>query len=169
MTEPVLRRHADHDPDLICRPALGYGLCEVLDDLARQDMRSIMWGCPPGCAETHTRPHVVLGDEERSEEKNGTVTAYADRALDWPVDYWASSDWDRNTSTEFVCAHYESRSRPDRRCKTGIRTWHEPCHHVFPDWETLRELLVAVAAHIAEAHSDAGVERSETARTREAR
>ena len=24
-------RHADHDPGLICRPALGYGLCEVLD------------------------------------------------------------------------------------------------------------------------------------------
>jgi hypothetical protein len=29
--EPVLRRHADHDPSLICRPALGYGLCEVLE------------------------------------------------------------------------------------------------------------------------------------------
>lgn len=28
--ELVLRRHADHDPELICRPALGYGLCEVL-------------------------------------------------------------------------------------------------------------------------------------------
>ena len=27
----VLRRHADHDPILICRPALGYGLCEVLE------------------------------------------------------------------------------------------------------------------------------------------
>ena len=30
--EPVLRRHADHDPGLICRPALGAsGLCEVLE------------------------------------------------------------------------------------------------------------------------------------------
>ena len=29
--EPVLRRHADHDPSLVCRPALGYGLCEVLE------------------------------------------------------------------------------------------------------------------------------------------
>ena len=25
-----LTRHADHDPLAICRPALGYGLCEVL-------------------------------------------------------------------------------------------------------------------------------------------
>jgi hypothetical protein len=30
--EYVLRRHADHDPSLTCRPALGYGLCEVLGD-----------------------------------------------------------------------------------------------------------------------------------------
>jgi hypothetical protein len=30
--EPVVRRHADHDPSLTCRPALGYGLCEVLGD-----------------------------------------------------------------------------------------------------------------------------------------
>lgn len=29
--EPKLTRHADHDPSLICRPALGYGLCEVLE------------------------------------------------------------------------------------------------------------------------------------------
>ena len=26
-----LTRHADHDPSLICRPALGYGLGEVLE------------------------------------------------------------------------------------------------------------------------------------------
>ncbi|HEV2451639.1 MAG TPA: hypothetical protein VGS62_06915 [Streptosporangiaceae bacterium] len=26
-----LTRHADHDPDLICRPAFGRGLCEVLE------------------------------------------------------------------------------------------------------------------------------------------
>ena len=26
-----LTRHADHDPSLICRPALGYGLCELLE------------------------------------------------------------------------------------------------------------------------------------------
>ena len=26
-----LTRHADHDPSLVCRPALGYGLCEVLE------------------------------------------------------------------------------------------------------------------------------------------
>jgi hypothetical protein len=72
--DPVVRRHADHDPSLICRPALGAsGLCEVLGDLARQDMRSIMWGCPPGCTETHTRPHgAVPGDEERSDEEDGS-------------------------------------------------------------------------------------------------
>jgi hypothetical protein len=29
--EIPLRRHADHDPGLICRPALGYGLCELLE------------------------------------------------------------------------------------------------------------------------------------------
>ena len=30
--DPVkLTRHADHDPGLICRPAFGYGLCEVLE------------------------------------------------------------------------------------------------------------------------------------------
>ena len=27
----VLRRYADHDPSLVCRPALGYGLCETLE------------------------------------------------------------------------------------------------------------------------------------------
>jgi len=32
LTEPILCRHKDHDPSLICRPALGYGLCEVLVD-----------------------------------------------------------------------------------------------------------------------------------------
>lgn len=30
--EPVLRRHADHDPAIVCRPALGAaGLCGVLE------------------------------------------------------------------------------------------------------------------------------------------
>ncbi len=29
--EPVLCRHADYDLGLICRPALGYGLREVLE------------------------------------------------------------------------------------------------------------------------------------------
>ena len=24
-----LTRHGDHDPTLICRPAFGYGLCEI--------------------------------------------------------------------------------------------------------------------------------------------
>jgi hypothetical protein len=28
----ILCRHADHDPSLTCRPALGYGLCEVLEE-----------------------------------------------------------------------------------------------------------------------------------------
>ena len=32
-----LTRHADHDPALICRPALGYGLCEVLGGEERSD------------------------------------------------------------------------------------------------------------------------------------
>ena len=35
--EPAIRRHADHDPGLICRPALGYGLCELLGDEERSD------------------------------------------------------------------------------------------------------------------------------------
>jgi hypothetical protein len=34
-----LTRHADHDPVLICRPALGYGLCEVLT--CRIDWRAL--------------------------------------------------------------------------------------------------------------------------------
>jgi hypothetical protein len=56
--EPVLRRHADHDPSLICRPALGYGLCEVLPDGV--DVRP--W-------------REVLGDEERGEEGERYVPA----------------------------------------------------------------------------------------------
>ena len=28
---PRLTRHSDHDPGLICRPAFGRGLCEVLE------------------------------------------------------------------------------------------------------------------------------------------
>jgi len=39
--EPVLRRHADHDPSLICRPALGYGLCEVLGYEERGDEEGV--------------------------------------------------------------------------------------------------------------------------------
>jgi hypothetical protein len=33
----ILCRHADHDPSLVCRPALGYGLCEVLADSSEED------------------------------------------------------------------------------------------------------------------------------------
>lgn len=35
MPDPGVRltRHADHDPSLTCRPALGYGLCEVLEEV----------------------------------------------------------------------------------------------------------------------------------------
>ena len=40
--EPVLRRHADHDPALICRPALGAsGLCEVLGYEERSDEEGV--------------------------------------------------------------------------------------------------------------------------------
>ena len=46
MPEPVLHRHSDHDPAIVCRPALGYGLCEV------------------------TGLREVLGDEERSDEED---------------------------------------------------------------------------------------------------
>ena len=49
----TLTRHGDHDPSLICRPALGYGLCEVLPDGV--DIRP--W-------------RVVTADEERSDEGN---------------------------------------------------------------------------------------------------
>ena len=35
--EPPVRRHADHDPAIVCRPALGAsGLCEALEDMQRQ-------------------------------------------------------------------------------------------------------------------------------------
>jgi hypothetical protein len=51
--EPVLRRHKDHDPSLICRPAFGNGLCEVLPDGV--DVRP--W-------------REVLGDEESRGEGN---------------------------------------------------------------------------------------------------
>jgi hypothetical protein len=47
-----LRRHGDHDPSLICRPALGYGLCEVLPDGV--DVKP--W-------------REALGDKERSDEE----------------------------------------------------------------------------------------------------
>lgn len=33
----TLTRHADHDPGLICRPALGYGLCEVLENSSSEE------------------------------------------------------------------------------------------------------------------------------------
>ena len=47
MPEPVLSRHSDHDPAIVCRPALGAsGLCEV------------------------TGLREVLGDEERSDEED---------------------------------------------------------------------------------------------------
>ena len=35
--EPVLHRHADHDTALICRPALGYGLCEMIGSVEPVD------------------------------------------------------------------------------------------------------------------------------------
>jgi hypothetical protein len=31
--DSLARRHADHDPGLICRPAFGMGLCELLEDV----------------------------------------------------------------------------------------------------------------------------------------
>lgn len=39
----LIQRHADHDPSILCRPALGYGLCEMaplaeyLDERARRE------------------------------------------------------------------------------------------------------------------------------------
>jgi hypothetical protein len=54
--EPVLRRHKDHDPSLICRPAFGNGLCEVLPDGV--DVRP--W-------------REVLNGQKRSEKGSGDV------------------------------------------------------------------------------------------------
>jgi hypothetical protein len=57
--EPVLRRHTDHDPVLICRPALGYGLCEVLGDEERSEEEGRCHhdgGYHPQCARCNQRP-----------------------------------------------------------------------------------------------------------------
>ena len=61
-------RHADHDPALICRPALGYGLCEVLEpgSLACHD---------PECNElcgAHRDPTGPLVDYEVVDVKDGS-------------------------------------------------------------------------------------------------
>lgn len=37
MPDLILCCHEDHDPALICRPALGYGLCEVLEEDGGED------------------------------------------------------------------------------------------------------------------------------------
>jgi hypothetical protein len=63
--EPVLRRHADHDPTLICRPTRGYGLCEVADAKTAATFRP-WWVCPnePRC------PHAaVIHDVYDSEDE----------------------------------------------------------------------------------------------------
>ena len=38
-----LTRHADHDPGVICRPAFGYGLCEVLEIEAGSEEAAERW------------------------------------------------------------------------------------------------------------------------------
>ncbi len=59
-----LTRHADHDPSLICRPALGYGLCEVADAGKAAALRP-WWVCPnePRCPHAAVL-HDVYDDED---------------------------------------------------------------------------------------------------------
>lgn len=66
----------------------------------------------------------------------------SDQVLDWNIGYWQGSGAE-------VCSYPKDMTRPDRRCKTGIRTWREYCHHQFRQWSTIREL--AVQEHAPEA------------------
>lgn len=75
-----------------------------------------------------------------------------DGILDWAVQCWASSDWDRDCHVEFVCDFYQEKSAKDRRCTSGIRVWQEPCRYRFPCWETLRELIQEIGLHVRTAH-----------------
>jgi hypothetical protein len=50
-----MQRHADHDPDLICRPAFGYGLCEPLSAELSAQIREAL-------AATERGETVDLGD-----------------------------------------------------------------------------------------------------------
>lgn len=83
----------------------------------------------------------------------------ADRVLDWNIDYWQESSYGSEHGVEFFCMHTKEMSRPDRRCKTGVRTWHEYCHHRFENWYTIRELIETVSEHVEQAHPEAGTER----------
>jgi len=77
-----------------------------------------------------------------------------DRVLDWDIGYWQDCRWDGEPGVEFVCAYPKELTRPDRRCKTGVRTWTETCHHQFRQWSTIRELIAAVQEHVQEVHPE---------------
>jgi hypothetical protein len=78
------------------------------------------------------------------------ATEIGDRILDWDIGYWGGG----YHGVEFVCSYPQELTRPDRRCKTGIRTWHEYCHHQFRQWSTIRDLIKAVQEHVQEVHPE---------------
>lgn len=73
-----------------------------------------------------------------------------DQVLDWPLCYWQ----DEYYSVAFICDHRTRKSAPDKRCKTGIRTWTEPCHYYYPPWHTVRDLIAVVTAHVRDHDQD---------------
>jgi hypothetical protein len=82
------------------------------------------------------------------------ATEVQDWILDWEyIDYWQGG-WDSECGVEFVCIRTTELRRPDRRCKSGVRTFHDPCHYRFRDWSSIRELIREVQEHVSEAHPD---------------
>lgn len=67
-------------------------------------------------------------------------------AMDEQVNYGHGSYDD--DPTEFSCARSEKGEFPNGRERVTA------CGHLFPDWTTPRELLEAIAEHIAEKHPD---------------
>lgn len=82
------------------------------------------------------------------------MNAVPDRVLDWNIDYWQGCGYDGEDYVIFTCIHLKEMSRPDRRCKAGIRTWQQPCHHQFRNWYTIRELIETVQEHVQESHPE---------------
>lgn len=79
------------------------------------------------------------------------MNASSDRVLDWNIDWWQCGD---EYGVDFVCIHLKTMEHPDRRCKSGVRTWQQSCGHRFASWYTIRELIETVQEHIEKAHPD---------------